>query len=243
MGKTGLNIAVVGKDVSQTNAYLLVDKALRLAANSSHIEINIIYLDSHAVNKNNVSELLNKMDGVLVPGGFNADGTEGMILAISYARENKISFFGICLGMQLTVVEYARNVANISLATSSEFDPNSSYKIIDRLPNLKEGQLREGTFLCTLKEDSLMAKCYEALTINEAFRHGYNFNNEYRGLLENKGLVLSATSNNGQFIEAVELNNHPFFLGVQFHPEQTDEEKAHPLFLGFIEAAFKNRKE
>ena len=238
-----IEIAVVGKDVGVTDAYSKVDKAIKQVASFKDAKININYLDSHLVNSDNVNIILKGYNGILVPGGFNSDGVEGMILAIKYARENKIPFFGICLGMQLTVLEYARNVVNIPLATSSEFDNNSSYKVIDRLPTLKEGELREGLIICELKEDSLIEKCYRSLNINETFRHGYNFNNNYRQSLENKGLVISATSNNGRFIEAVELNNHPFFLGVQFHPELTNEEKAHPLFLGFIEAAFKNRKE
>ena len=238
-----ITIAVVGKDVMVTDAYSKVEKAIKQVSAFKDDNIDIKYIDSHLINNDNVNNILKGYNAILVPGGFNSDGVEGMILAIKYARENKIPFFGICLGMQLTVIEYARNVANLPLATSSEFDNNSSCKVIDRLSNLKEKELREGTFKCNLKEDSLIERCYKLLVINETFRHGFNFNNEYRALLENKGLTISATSNNGQFVEAVELNNHPFFLGVQFHPELTDVINVHPLFLSFIEAAFKNRKE
>lgn len=238
-----VNIAIVGKDVKVANAYLLVEEALKKAASFAHLGIDISWLDSHELNENNVVDLLKGYDGIVVPGGFNYDGVEGMILAIRYARENRVPFFGICLGMQLTVIEYARNVAGLPLATSSEFDKDSLYKVIDRLPNLETGKLREGTFVCDLNEDSLIEKCYQSLKINETFRHGYNFNNEYRELLANKGLILSALSNEGQYVEAVELNNHPFYLGVQFHPEfNSPLDKPHPLFLCFIGAAFKNRK-
>ena len=243
MNKKDLNIVVVGKDVSQADAYLSVDNALQLAANFSHIDLNVVYIDSHLVNANNVKDLLSYADGILVPGGFNYDGVEGMILAINYARTNDISFFGICLGMQLTVIEYARNVAGLAYATSSEFAIEAEYKVIDRIPLLNNGVLREGVFFCKIKEGSLLNKCYQSLNVQEAFRHGYNFNNKYRTLLENKGLNISASSNDDIYVEAVELTNHKFFVGVQFHPEQTNVEKPHPLFLGFIEAAFKNRKQ
>ena len=243
MGKNGLSIAIVGKDVSQANAYLLVEKALRLAAISSQIDINIIYIDSHSVDENNVDELLNDMDAILVPGGFNSDGTEGMIVAISYARTNNVPFLGICLGMQLTVIEYARNVVGLLNATSSEFDNTAEHKVIDRIAYLKNGSLREGTFTCHLKEGSFLEKCYQSLTIKETFRQGYTFNTYYRELLENNGLLISAYSEDNKLIEAVELANHQFYVGVQFHPEQTNIGKPHPLFLGFIEAAFKKRKE
>ena len=243
MGKNGLNIAIVGKDVSQPNAYFLVEKSLKLAAASSRIEINIIYVDSHLVNKDNASDLLSNMNGILIPGGFTADGVEGMIIAIEYARTNDVPFFGICLGMQLTIIEFARNVAGLINATSSEFDSNSSSKLIDHLPSLKEGELREGIFRCTLKEGSLIEHSYQASVVEETFRHGYNFNNAYREILKDNGLIISATSNDDKYVEAVELNNHPFFLGVQFHPEQTNVEEAHPLFLAFLEATFNNRKQ
>lgn len=242
MNEKCVNIAIVGKDVSKANAYLMVDKALRLAASSSHIEINIIYIDSHFVNEDSVNELLKDKDGILLPGGFNYDGVEGMILAIQYARTNKIPFFGICLGMQLTVIEYARNVAHLKDATSSEFDANAIYKVVDRIVGLEKGSLREGKYSCKLKEDSLLNKCYQSSCVNEAFRHGYTFNNQYKELLEKKGLFISATSIDEKLVEAVELKDYIFFVGVQFHPELTNIENPHPLFLGFIEAAFKNRK-
>lgn len=238
-----IDIVIVGKDIGVPEAYSKVEKALEETSSFKNVKININYLDSHLINSDNFNELLKGYNGILVPGGFNSDGVDGMILAIKYARENNTPFFGICLGMQLTVIEFARNMAGLSLATSSEFDSDSSYKVIDRIPDLKE-KLREGIFKCALKEGSLIEKCYQSTTVNETFRHGYNVNNQYRELLENKGLIISATSNNKQFVEAVELKNHSFFLGVQFHPEYSAfNNKPHPLFLGFIEAAFENRKE
>ena len=236
-----LTIAVVGKDVGVVNAYSSVEKALKQAASFKQLNIHIEWKDSHGINENNVADILREYNGILVPGGFNSDGVEGMILAINYARTNKVPFFGVCLGMQLTVIEFARNVAGLPLATSSEFDPRSSYKVVDHLPNLKDGILREGVFECVLKADSLIEKCYQSSIIDETFRHGYSFNSDYKDLLQNKGLIISAFSNNRQYLEAVELDNHPFFLGVQFHPELSHPDKPHPLFISFIEAALKNK--
>ena len=236
-----LTIAVVGKDVGVANAYSSVEKALRQAAIFKQLNIHIEWIDSHRINENNVADILKGYNGILVPGGFNSDGVEGIILAINYARENKVPFFGICLGMQLTVIEFARNVAGLPLATSSEFDKASSCKVVDRLPGLLEGTLREGVFTCSLKADSLIEKCYQSSTIDETFRHGYSFNSDYKDLLQDKGLIISAFSKNEQYLEAVELNNHPFFLGVQFHPELSHLDKPHPLFISFIEAALNNK--
>lgn len=236
-----LTIAVVGKDVGVANAYSSVEKALRQAAIFKQLNIHIEWIDSHRINENNVADILKGYNGILVPGGFNSDGVEGIILAINYARENKVPFFGICLGMQLTVIEFARNVAGLPLATSSEFDQASLYKVVDRLPGLLEGTLREGVFACDLKANSLIEKCYQSSNIDETFRHGYSFNSDYKDLLQDKGLIISAFSNNKQYLEAVELNNHPFFLGVQFHPELSHPDKPHPLFISFIEAALNNK--
>lgn len=237
-----INIAIVRKNISNEENYSFVEKALNQAANQSNKKIVIHWIDSKEVTKDNVSDKLKGFDAILVPGGFGYDGVEGMINAIEYARTNKVPFFGICLGMQLTVIEFARNVANLKDATSSEFDKQSSCKVIDRLPNLINDELREGILPCVLKADSLIERCYQSLDIEEAFRHGYTFNDQYSSLLEEKGLVLSALSKNGQYIEAVEINDHPFYLGVQFHPELSHPDKSHPLFLGFIEVAFNNRK-
>ena len=236
-----LTIAVVGKDVGVANAYSSVEKALRQAAIFKQLNIYIEWIDSHRIYENNVADILKGYNGILVPGGFNSDGVEGIILAINYARENKVPFFGICLGMQLTVIEFARNVAGLPLATSSEFDQASLYKVVDRLPGLLEGTLREGIFACDLKANSLIEKCYQSSNIDETFRHGYSFNSDYKDLLQDKGLIISAFSKNEQYLEAVELNNHPFFLGVQFHPELSHLDKPHPLFISFIEAALNNK--
>ena len=237
-----LRIAVVGKDVGVTNAYIHVEEAIKLVASFKDISINIAWIDSHNVNKENVATLLKGYNGILIPGGFNFDGVEGMILAINYARSHAVPFFGICLGMQLTVIEFARNIVGLKEATSSEFDNNSKQKVIDRIPGLEKGKLLEGKLPCLLKANSLIEKCYQSLDIVETFNHGYAFNNEYVDLLEEKGLILSALSSDGKLIEAVELANRPFFLAVQFHPELTEPNKPHPLFLGFIEAAINNKQ-
>jgi len=235
-----VSIAVVGKDVSVNNAYIKVKEALEKAADFNNIEIAISFIDSHLVNKDNVNNILKGYNGVLIPGGFNYDGVEGMIVAINYARTNNIPFFGICLGMQLTVIEFARNIAEIKEATSGEFFKDSKQKVIDRIPGLKAGQLLEGKLPCILKKDSLIESCYQTLDIVETFNHGYAFNNEYVDLLEEKGLIPSALSSDGNLIEAVELTNHPFYLAVQFHPELTEPNKPHPLFLAFLNAILNN---
>ena len=232
-----IDIVIVGKDVSLANAYKNIEEAIKKAASFKDVLVNIHYIDSHLVKEDNVYILLKGYKGILIPGGFNYDGTEGMIRAIKYARENDIPFFGICLGMQLTVIEFARNVSGLKLATSSEFDKDSLYKVIDRLSGLEDKSLREGVFTCSLKKDSLISNCYQSLLINETFKHGYNFNNKYRELLENNGLILSAYSNDNQYVEAVELKDHKFYLGVQFHPELSSPHKPHPLFISFIEAS------
>ena len=197
----------------------------------------------------NASEVLKGLDGILVPGGFGNRGIEGMITTVKYARENNIPFFGICLGMQVAVIEFARNVANLKGAHSGEFDHKSPYKVIDYMPGQydninKGGTLRLGSYPCFIKKGTTMERCYKTLEISERHRHRYEFNNEYREVLENSGLTLSGISPDGLLVETIELTDKPFFVGVQFHPEfKSRPNKPHPLFLGFIEAAFKNRKE
>lgn len=239
MNKKYINIAIVGKYAHSNKGSLKVEKALKRAAKYQNIIININWINAKTVTSDNINDLLKDMRGILIPGGFGYSGVEGMIIAIKYARENDIPLFGICLGMQLAVIEYARNVIGLNKATSGEFDKKSSYKVVDRIPDLPEGNLLEGFLPCVLKAGSLIEKCYQSLDIDETFRHGYTVNNDYCGLLENKGLVISALSADGKLVEAIELTNHQFFLSVQFHPELSCPEKPHPLFLGFIEAVFK----
>ena len=188
--------------------------------------------------------MLSGLDGILVPGGFGSRGIEGMILAAKYARENEIPYFGICLGMQIAVIEYARNVLGIKDANSGEFDELCKHKVIDFMPGQsddidKGGTLRLGAYPCNIKPDTTMEQCYGSTNISERHRHRYEFNNEYREAFEKAGLTLSGTSPDGRLVETVELTDRPFHVGVQYHPEfKSRPNKAHPLFKGFVGAAF-----
>ncbi|MBQ8177278.1 MAG: CTP synthase [Oscillospiraceae bacterium] len=241
--KKRVEIALVGKYVQLHDAYLSVAEALNHAGYYHNVNINIHWIDSEEINAENYKDKLNGFGGIIVPGGFGSRGIEGMILAAKYARENNIAYLGICLGMQIAVIEYARNCAGISDANSGEFDELCKNKVIDFMPGQsdsvdKGGTLRLGTYPCKIKSGTTMARCYGEQTIFERHRHRYEFNNDYREGLENAGLVLSGTSPDGRLIETVELSEHPFFVGVQFHPEfKSRPNKAHPLFCGFIEAA------
>ena len=241
--KKRVEIALVGKYVQLHDAYLSVIEALNHAGYYHNVNINIHWIDSEEINAENYKDKLNGFGGIIVPGGFGSRGIEGMILAAKYARENNIAYLGICLGMQIAVIEYARNCAGISDANSGEFDELCKNKVIDFMPGQsdsvdKGGTLRLGTYPCKIKSGTTMARCYGDQTIFERHRHRYEFNNDYREGLENAGLVLSGTSPDGRLIETVELSEHPFFVGVQFHPEfKSRPNKAHPLFCGFIEAA------
>ena len=183
------------------------------------------------------------MSGIIVPGGFGDRGTEGMILAAEYARTKGIPYLGICLGMQIAVIEYARHAAGIPDACSGEFANASPHKVIDFMPEQsdsvdKGGTLRLGSYPCRIRPGSLMARCYGAEEIRERHRHRYEFNNEYRDVLTEAGLILSGLSPDGTLVEAVEVGDHPFFAGVQFHPEfKSRPTRPHPLFLGFVGAA------
>ncbi|MBS6116117.1 CTP synthase [Thomasclavelia spiroformis] len=240
-----INIGLVGKYVSLHDAYLSVVEALNHAGyyHNSHVEIH--WIDSELINEANYQEKLKDLDGIIIPGGFGDRGIEGMILACKYARENNLPYFGICLGMQITVIEYARNVLGLNEADSREFNENAKDKVIDYMPGQnddidKGGTLRLGAYPCILKENSMIKKYYGINNISERHRHRYEFNNDYRDVFEKKGLVLSGISPDGRLVETVELSDKPFFIGVQFHPEfKSRPNRAHPLFMGFIEAALK----
>jgi CTP synthase len=242
-----VKIGLVGKYVALHDAYLSVAEALRHAGYYHEAKIDIEWIDSETVTKENCKEKLSSIDGIIVPGGFGDRGIEGMIVAAGYARENKIPYFGICLGMQIAVIEFARNKAGINEATSGEFDPESKAKVIDFMPGQndeidKGGTLRLGSYPCEIKRGTTMERCYGKLSISERHRHRYEFNNEYRSILEEKGLVLSGLSPDGRLVETVELNDegYDFFVGVQYHPEfKSRPNRPHPLFAGFIEAALK----
>lgn len=241
-----VTIGIVGKYVKLHDAYLSVAEALRHGGYENDCEVKIEWIDSEFITKDNVDYILGGLDGILVPGGFGERGIEGMILAANYARNHRIPYFGICLGMQIAVIEYARYVLGYIDATSGEFDPLCKHKVIDFMPGQSEdidkgGTLRLGSYPCVIADNTMMEKCYKNKLIHERHRHRYEFNNDYREELERNGLILSGTSPDGRLVETIEIKDHPFFVGVQFHPEfKSRPNHPHPLFVGFIKAACKS---
>ena len=239
-------IGLVGKYTQLHDAYLSVAEALRHAAWSLGAEVEIRWIDSCSISPENVRELLAPCDGILVPGGFGSRGIEGMIHTAQYARERGVPYLGICLGMQIAVIEFARHVCGLADANSGEFDPDSPHKVIDFLPDqndgvAKGGTLRLGAYPCVISPGTQMDRCYAARRISERHRHRYEFNNDFRDALSGAGLVLSGMSPDGSIVETVEVAGHPFFVGVQFHPEFKSRPNApHPLFRGLVSAALDN---
>ena len=235
-----VNIGLVGKYVQLHDAYLSIAEALTHAGFYLNAHVNISWIDSEELNEENYKEKLSHVSGIIVPGGFGDRGIEGMILSARYARENKIPYFGICLGMQIAVIEFARDVAGIIDACSGEFEHASEHKVIDFMPGQsddvdKGGTLRLGSYPCDIVPGSLMEECYGSLHINERHRHRYEFNNDYREVLTSAGLKISGLSPDKNLVETVELNDHPFFLGVQYHPEfKSRPNRPHPLFSKFV---------
>ena len=243
-----VTIGLVGKYVQLHDAYLSVAEALRHAGFALDSMIDIQWIDSETITEKTKDHILADLDGIIVPGGFGDRGIEGMILAAQYARENNVPYFGICLGMQIAVIEYARHVLKIPDANSGEFAPMGAHKVIDFMPGQSEeidkgGTLRLGSYPCIITEGTTMARCYGEKTIHERHRHRYELNNDYRDNLCAAGLTLSGLSPDGRLVETVELTNRPFFVGVQYHPEfKSRPNKAHPLFKGFIKAALEAKK-
>ncbi|MBQ1898764.1 MAG: CTP synthase, partial [Ruminococcus sp.] len=237
-----VKIGLVGKYVELHDAYLSVAEALRHAGYYQGASVEIKWIDAESITAENVDHILGETDGIIVPGGFGQRGIEGMIIAAQYAREHEMPYFGICLGMQIAVIEYARNVAGIKKANSGEFAQNVP-KVIDFMPGQndeidKGGTLRLGAYPCIVQENTTMYSAYNAREISERHRHRYEFNNEYRDALQNAGLVLSGLSPDGRLVETVELSDRPFYVGVQYHPEfKSRPNKPHPLFSAFIKAA------
>jgi CTP synthase len=233
-------IALVGKYVELHDAYLSVVEALKHGGIANNAEVEIKWVNSEHVNEENVSEHLSDADGILVPGGFGDRGIDGKIVAAGYARKNKIPYFGICLGMQMAVVEFARNICNLKGAHSSEFDPNSPHPVIDLMPEQKDieamgGTMRLGTYPCKIRPGTKVYEIYQDELIYERHRHRYEFSNEYREILTLNGLVLAGLSPSERLVEIVELADHPWFIGVQFHPEfKSRPNRPHPLFRDFI---------
>lgn len=237
-----VKIALVGKYVALHDAYLSVAEALRHGGFDVGADVEIDWVDAETVTDDNAEKLLGSADGILVPGGFGDRGIEGKISAIKYARENKVPFLGICLGMQMAVVEYARHVAGMTGAHSAELKSDTPYPVIDLMPDQKNisdmgGTMRLGAYPCVIKEESSFAKAaYEADDmISERHRHRYEMNNEFRDRLKEAGLVIAGTSPDDRLVEIVEVKDHPWFVGVQFHPEfKTRPNRPHPLFKQFV---------
>ena len=245
--KRSVTIGLVGKYVQLHDAYLSVAEALRHAGYALDSDVTIRWIDSETLTPETYEGILSDLDGILVPGGFGSRGIEGMILAAKYAREHNVPYFGICLGMQIMVIEYARQ-AGLRDANSGEFDPATPNKVIDFMPGQsdevdKGGTLRLGAYPCEIAPGTTMERCYGAREISERHRHRYEFNNDYREYLTKAGLTLSGTSPDGHLIETVELTDRPFHVGVQYHPEfKSRPNKPHPLFRGFIAASLGGRK-
>lgn len=238
-----VTIALVGKYTQLHDAYLSVVEALKHGGIASHANVHLKWVDSELVTEENVAEYLNDVDGVLVPGGFGNRGIEGMITAIRYARENKIPFLGLCLGMQLTIVEYARNVLGYHDAHSIEMNPNTMHPVIALMPDQDGiedigGTLRLGAYPCVLADGSKAQELYGEKEISERHRHRYEVNNDFRKALTENGMVLSGVSPDGRIVEMVEISDHPFYIATQAHPEfKSRPNRPHPLFRGLIAAA------
>ncbi len=241
-----VTIALVGKYVQLHDAYLSVAEALHHAGYACGAAVQIDWIDSEQLTPENLAETLGSADGILIPGGFGQRGIEGMILAAQYAREQKKPFLGICLGMQIAVIEYARHMADLPDAHSGEFDPDCAHKVIDFMAGQSEsidkgGTLRLGSCPCVIAPGTTMHRCYGQPQIAERHRHRYEFCNAYRDILTRAGLCISGTSPDGSLVETVELTDLPFYVGVQYHPEfKSRPNKPHPLFTGLIEAAMEN---
>ena len=243
-----VTIALVGKYIQLHDAYLSVAEALKHGGIAVRASVSIRWVDSETVTKDNVADVLAGVDGVLVPGGFGSRGVEGKITAIRYAREHQLPFLGLCLGMQLAIVEYARHVAGCPGAHSIELDPETNYPVISLMPDQNGvedigGTLRLGAYPCVLKEDSLAFRLYGAKQIQERHRHRYEVNNEYRETLTSHGMKLSGLSPDGRIVEMIELEDHPFFVATQAHPEfKSRPNRPHPLFRGLIQAAAEHHR-
>lgn len=246
--KNKITISLVGKYVQLHDAYLSVMEALKHGGWENECQVEINWVDSQLLNEENIDQLLGDSDGIIVPGGFGRRGTKGMILSAIYSLKNKKPFLGICLGMQMAVAGFARYVLNWEDADSTEFDENTNYPVIDLMEDQKDvgekgGTMRLGAYPCKPREGSLLEKLYGSEIIHERHRHRYEFNNKFREELEKAGLIIGGTSPDGRLVETVEVNNHPFFLGVQYHPEfKSRPTNANPCFKGFTKAAFEYSK-
>lgn len=254
-----VNIAIVGKYVDLTESYKSLNEALSHGGVSNDARVNLQYIDSTTLTEDNAAQILSKSDGILVPGGFGSRGIEGKIIAAKYAREHKVPYFGICLGMHMAVIELARNLLKLEDANGQEFDPYTPYPVIYLMKEWydeqtkqiekrdedsdKGGTMRLGAYPCKLLPDTFAMAAYKQEQISERHRHRFEFNNEYKEQLEKSGLVISGLSPDHELVEIVELKDHPWYLGCQFHPEfKSKPQKPHPLFRAFIKASLKKAK-
>ncbi|MBT3312807.1 MAG: CTP synthase [Desulfobacterales bacterium] len=253
-----VTIAMVGKYVDLTESYKSLNEALYHGGIPNQCSVKLKFVDSEKITEENCKEILSDINGILVPGGFGARGIEGKVLATKYARENKIPFFGICLGMQVAVIEFARNVVGMKDAHSSEFHKETTSPVIylmrewfdDKTKTVqkrdvtsdKGGTMRLGAYPCRIIKETHAYSAYDVESVSERHRHRYEFNNEFKQKLEEKGLIISGISPSGELVEIIELNNHPWFLGCQFHPEfKSRPMDPHPLFRDFVKASLKNK--
>lgn len=242
-----VKIAIVGKYVKLHDAYLSVAEALHHAGYHNGVNVDIQWLDSEEINEANVDDIMRGIKGIIVPGGFGTRGVEGKITACKYARTHDIPYLGICLGMQVAVIEYARDVLGYATANSTEFDEKTKYNVIDFMPDQsgeipKGGTMRLGAYPCRVKKDTVMYDCYGTENISERHRHRYEFNNDFKNELENAGLTVSGTSPDGRIVETVEVGGDRMFVGVQFHPEfKSRPNKPHPLFMRLVKCALETK--
>jgi CTP synthase len=247
--RDGVRVAVVGKYVDLTDSYKSLNEALAHGGIANECRVELDFIDSEKIEQDGLPDAVQNADAVLVPMGFGPRGTEGKIEAVRYAREEKVPFFGICFGMQMAVIEFARNVCGLERANSTEVDPNTPHPVIDlmlgqRAVTHKGGTMRLGAYPCALSDGSLATRMYAKRKISERHRHRYEFNNSYREQLAGRGLVLSGVAPDDSLVEIVELKDHPWFLGCQFHPEfKSRPYDCHPLFKGFIRAALQRKAE
>ncbi|MCF0116877.1 MAG: CTP synthase, partial [Bacilli bacterium] len=246
--RTGnVTIALVGKYVELEDAYLSVIESFNHASFKEHVHVNIKWVDSEQITHDNVSTFFEDVDGVIVPGGFGNRGIEGMIETARFCRETGLPYFGICLGMQIATIEFARNVLGYKGANSAEFDANSKHKVIDLMEEQKNvetkgGTMRLGSYPCRIKAGTIMSSCYEKEVIEERHRHRYEYNSAFREELESKGLMVTGQLDGGSIVETVEIPTHPFFIGVQFHPEfKSRPNRPQPIFVALVKAAKKRK--
>jgi len=240
---------VVGKYIELQDAYKSVYESVTHAGIANNAKVEIVRIDAEDLEKKNGLAVLKNLDGILVPGGFGDRGTEGKIAAARFARENKIPYYGLCLGLQIAVIEYSRNVLGLEGANSTEFDPKTPHPVINMMEEQKQvidkgATMRLGSYECALTPGTIAGKAYAKESIRERHRHRFEVNNAYGGRLRRSGMIVSGINPRRNLVEIIELKNHPWFVAVQFHPEfQSKPNLPHPLFAAFVGAAVKNRKD